>query len=338
MLELDGGEAGGQFLRSALTLSMLTETPVRIENVRGGRPTPGLKPQHVAALEAAEAACDGAADGVTDRSETVAFEPGALTGGAIEVEIETAGSVTLVFDTLLPLTVALPEPLTVDATGGTDVKWAPPLVTYRRVKLPLLRRLGVPAAIDGERRGFYPVGGGRATLTVAPSSPPPIRLAEPGDPVGARVYSLATDDLADAEVAQRQCETAVEQLQAAGLSVHERQTGYVTADSPGSVCTVRRDFGRSIAGFDALGEKGRPAAAVGSAAAERAIDFEATGAAVDRHLADQLLLFLAFSGGGVAIPTTTDHVETSLSLLEAFDRDVTVSRQGETTLVEAPPR
>lgn len=334
MLELDGTEAGGQFLRSALTLSILRNRAVTVENVRGARPTPGLKPQHLAAVEAAAAVCDGTVTGATEGSETVRFEPGPLRGGEVTVEVGTAGSIGLIFDALLPLGLALAEPLRVRATGGTDVKWAPPLSTYARVKLPLVRRLGMPAAVDIDRRGFYPVGGGAATLTVGPASPSPLDLTERGDREGVRIHSLATTDLADDEVAERQAGAVSEALE--DWSVAERTVCYVEADSPGSVCTVRADFAESVAGFDALGERGTPAEVVGAEAAAALASFADTDAAVDRHLADQLLIPLAVAGGKLSIPAVTDHVAASVELLATFGYDLTVSERGSDVLVTAP--
>ncbi|MFB6166438.1 MAG: RNA 3'-terminal phosphate cyclase [Haloarculaceae archaeon] len=335
MLELDGSAAGGQFLRSALSLAALTGTPIAVEGVRGSRPESGLRPQHLAAVEAVAAVCDAAVTGAHRGSETVTVEPGAPTGGEVSADLETAGSVALLFDALLPLALVVDRPLTVRATGGTDVKWAPPLAATRLVTLPLLRELGALAAVDVERRGFYPVGGGRVTLRVAPAEPEPVELSARGDPTGVRVVSIATTDLADAEVAERQADAAVAALPE-DRPIRERRLAYVDADSPGTVCAVRADYGRGVAGFDALGEKGKPAEEVGLEAAEPIYSFEGTAGAVDRHLADQLLVLLGICGGELAIPAVTAHVETSLALLDAFDVPVSLSERDAGALLTAP--
>ena len=327
MLELDGGDAGGGYLRTALALAALTERPVRVENVRGDRPDPGLKPQHAAAVEAVTAVCDATVTGTDRGSETVTFEPGRRPSGSASVAVGTAGSITLVFDTVLPLALAADAPIRLSATGGTDVAWSPPLTTYRRVKLPLLRRLGVPVAVDATRRGFYPVGGGRATLTLGPADPAPLALTERGAPDGVRVYSVASADLADADVAKRQADAAVDRLADAGRTVQERVVGYVESDSPGSVCTVRADYANGIAGLDALGEKGKPAEEVGCEPVDTLDTFEGTGAAVDRYLADQLLPFLAMVGGEMTVPAVTDHVASGVDLLARFGCDVAVEEE-----------
>lgn len=333
MLELDGSEAGGQFLRSALSLAALSDRAVTVEGIRGSRPEPGLKPQHLAAVRAVAAACDATVEGADLGSEQVVFEPGPVSGGAVTVDIDTAGSIGLVFDALLPLAVRLDAPLRVAATGGTDVLWAPPLSTYLAVKLPLLRSLGLHAAVDVDRRGFYPVGGGAATLSLAPSNPAPLALTERGERTGVCVHSLASESLSDADVAERQAEACVAELEADGATVRERTVGYAETASPGSVCTARADYEGSVAGFDALGEKGKPAEEVGQEAASDALGFEKHDAAVDDHLADQLLVVLALAGGELTVPRVTAHVETSLSLLATFGYEIDVTDQRDRVLL-----
>jgi RNA 3'-terminal phosphate cyclase (ATP) len=352
MLEVDGSEGGGQLLRSALALSLLDGVPVEIGDVRGDRPEPGLKPQHLAAVETAAAVADATVEGTDLGSESVTFEPGEPTGGHYEVDIGTAGSVTLLFDTLLPLAATIDESLAVTATGGTDVSWSPPLAYYRGVKLPLLRRFGLAAAVDLDRTGFYPAGGGRATLFLWPSTLSPVALDTPLEPTAARVYSKAATDLVDAEVADRQADTATDTLEQRGIEVVERRTAYVASDGPGSALAVRLDGAphdgaphdgegaddglegqwddrqHPLAGFDAYGAPGKPAEEVAAEVTDQIRRFRGSGAAVDSHTADQLLVFLALAGGRVAVPGISDHVATSRDLLAAFDRPVGVDRSG----------
>jgi len=333
MLELDGSDAGGQFVRSAVALAALTDTTVEIQGIRGSRPEPGLNPQHCTAVETTAAICDATVEGVAQGSETLGFDPGEPTGGTYEADIGTAGSIPLLFDTVLPLSLAIDEPLSLRAHGGTDVTWAPPMAFHRQVKLPRLRRHGLQATVDRDRTGYYPVGGGEATLHLAPATLRPLALSDRGELAGVRIYSRASTDLADADVAARQATAAAERLATADLPVHERTVSYADADCPGSACVVRADYGESVAGFSTLGEKGKPAEDVGRAAVEDFLAFTETGAAVDRHLADQLLVFLAVGGGEVAVPAVTEHVATSCDLLAAFGYEVSVEeRQNKTVL------
>ncbi|SER13042.1 RNA 3'-terminal phosphate cyclase [Natrinema salaciae] len=347
--ELDGSSAGGQFLRTALALSILENEPVRLENVRGDRSTPGLRHQHLAVLETMAGIADAAVSGAELGSETIAFEPGletvavdgpssgtggGLEGGSYAVDIGTAGSVTLLFNTLLPLATVLESPLSVTVSGGTDVAWSPPLDYLRYVTLPLVRRYGIAATCEVDRRGFYPDGGGAATLRLAPSRLERIDLVERGSIEGLRVYSTESASLADRDVATRQAEGALERLdREPALDVTERCEMTAASPSPGSALVLRVDHGTGIAGFAALGERGKPAERVGEDAADDANRFCRGSAPVDRHMADQLLSFLALAGGRVRIPAVTDHVETRCDLLEAFGVGVERERAGETAIV-----
>ncbi|MFB6236497.1 MAG: RNA 3'-terminal phosphate cyclase [Halopenitus sp.] len=329
MLEIDGSAGGGQLLRSSLALSTLTDTPVRVVDVRGNRSNPGLKAQHVAAARAIDRIANAETNGVELGSDTVEFDPGDVSGGEYAVTVDTAGSLTLVFETVLPLALATDEPIRLRATGGTDVAWSPPLDYLQRVKLPFLRRHGIVAAIASERRGFYPVGGGAATLTLGPSAPEPIEATASPAVAKARVYAVASDDLADGDVAERLARTGTEMVAALdhGLESPERVVEYADADCTGAAIVLRADAetgGDSpaatapIAGFSALGGPDRSAEAVAGDAVDDFAAWLDTGAVVDRHLADQLVVPLAVRGGTVAIPEVTDHVASSLDLVEEF--------------------
>jgi RNA 3'-terminal phosphate cyclase (ATP) len=327
MLEIDGSDGGGQLLRSSLSLAAVTDQPVRVTDIRGARPEPGLKPQHLTAVEVLAEVCDASVEGAESGSETVVFRPSTPQGGEVEAEVGTAGSLTLIFDALLPLGVVLDSPLSVTVSGGTAVKWSPPLSTYRQVKLPLCRRLGLSAAVDRHRCGFYPAGGGEATLHLSPSALSTLSLGKRGKLEGARIYSRESWGLADSDVARRQADAARSALEEADIDVLEQAVASTAADSAGSVLTVELVYENSRAGFDALGEPGKPAESVAREVVEDALAFEEGSASVDSHLADQLLVVLALAGGELAVPERTDHIETSVALLDAFGFDLTVTEQ-----------
>ncbi|MFB6217909.1 MAG: RNA 3'-terminal phosphate cyclase [Halobacteriaceae archaeon] len=331
MLELDGSAGGGQLLRTALSLSAVTGTPFEMSDVRGARDDPGLRPQHLTAVEVLAAVTDAAVEGAEPGATELTFRPGPPQPGHYEADIGTAGSLALLFDALLPLAVELDAPLSLAATGGTDVQWSPTAAHYRRVKLPLLRRHGLAAAVDEARPGFYPA----ATLYLAPSRPEPLALRERTAFAGARVYSTAATELADAGVARRQADAAAERLADAGLDPVERVVRTGDADCPGSAVCVRLDYGTGVAGFDALGERGTPAEEVGAAAADGAVAFDAGPGAVDGYLADQLVVVLALAGGTVRVPAVTDHVRTAVELVGEFGRDVTVEERERGALLSA---
>lgn len=339
MGELDGSDGGGQFVRTALAVSALKGDPVRIENVRGGRDDPGLKAQHLAVVETLAAISDADVSGAELGSERIAFDPGPVSGGRYAADIGTAGSVTLLFDALLPLAAHLEEPLSVIATGGTDVAWSPSMDYQRYVKLPLLWRFGLAATVEVNRRGFYPEGGGRATLNLFPSEVEPIDLSgsatDDTNPRGidsVRIHSTEAAELAGSDVARRQADAAGERLDQA---VEERVE--TTAESPGpgsAMAIVLADGGLPRAGFTALGEPGKPAERVGEEAADGANRFLADEPAreeppaVDPCLADQFLPVLALAGGRYRTPVVTDHLESTAKLLAELGYDISLSTDG----------
>jgi len=337
MLDIDGSTGGGQIVRSSIALSMLTDTPIRIEGIRGDRPDPGLKHQHSCAVELAAEIAAADVTGTELGETTMTFDPGTVTGGPYEASVGTAGSITLVFDTVLPLAAVLDEPLSVTVGGGTDVKWSPPLDYYRRVKLPLLRQYGLQGVVEPHRRGFYPAGGGEATLRIGPSTLDPIRARDRGQRRAVRIYSVASEQLDDADVAPRQARAASRAVPD-DASVTERVSRVTAATSPGSAVVVTATYGNGCAGFSALGERGTPAEDVGSDAARQLVEFERSGAAVDEYLADQLVLPLAITGGCLSVPALTDHVESSVELLRRFsvDIDIEVGEDSTVLRVEEP--
>ncbi|MFC7200019.1 RNA 3'-terminal phosphate cyclase [Halospeciosus flavus] len=332
MIELDGSGGGGQLVRTALGLSALTGEAFEMENVRGARSNAGLRHQHVAATRAVAAVCDADVEGDEVGSETVRFEPGPVNAGDVEVTVGTAGNLTLVFDALLPVAYALDDTLTVAVEeAGTDVPHAPPIDYQRHAKLPLLREYGVDATVDVDKRGFYPDGGGAATLTLDPSDATALDLSSRDSIKRLAVYSVATTELRAAEVAHRQ---AAHVENALDLDVEiEANADYVGAPSAGSVLVVVAEYEHSRAGFARLGERGTPSESVADSVVQDFRDFRRSGAAVDANLGDQLLPFLAVAGGEVAVPEATDHVDTCLDVLDAFGYPVAVEERADHVLL-----
>lgn len=320
-VDVDGREGGGQLLRTALTLSALAERPFEMTGIRANRPSPGLRPQHLACVEAVATLTEAEVSGAEVGADRLGFTPRRPPAGSATVAVGTAGSVTLVFDTVLPLAVGLDAPIRVTASGGTDVKWAPPFDAFRRVKLPLLARYGLAADVSLQRRGFYPVGSGEATLTVAPSSLAPIRIDERGD-LRASVHTVASDGLRDADVCERALERVRDRL---SLPVAETTATYAETASPGFALLVSLADG-TRAGFDALGERGVPAEEVADGVVEDVTTWLDGSAVVDDYLGDQLVLPVAVAGGRVRIPRVSEHVRTNCDLLTAFGYEVRVRK------------
>ncbi|WP_435194967.1 RNA 3'-terminal phosphate cyclase [Natronomonas sp. EA1] len=316
MHTIDGGAGGGQLLRTSLALAACRGEAIRVRDIRGSRDSPGLRPQHLAGVRLLAEITDADVRGAEQGSTEIRFDPGAVRSGDYEIDIGTAGAITLLFDTVLPLATAIDEPLSVTATGGTDVRWSPPIDYFEHVKLPVVRSFGLEASVSVERRGFYPAGGGTATLELRPSELSPLACTERGPLKTADAYAVAEQRLADADVAGRLAARASERLREAGIEVQSHES-VVDARSAGAALTLVFTYDHPV-GFTALGEKGVPAEAVADDAVDAALAFHERDAVVDAHLADQLVLFLALAGGEVRLPERTDHVATSLRLLRGF--------------------
>ncbi|MFB6102608.1 MAG: RNA 3'-terminal phosphate cyclase [Haloplanus sp.] len=326
MLDIDGSDGGGKLLRTALSLAAVTDTSFRIDRIRGSRPNPGLRAQHLAAVELVAERCDADVEGAELGAESLTFDPGDARRSPLEATVDTAGSITLLFDTVLPIAAADDEPLELTATGGTDVKWSPTIRYHQSVKLPMLATWGLEADIDLVKTGFYPAGGGKATLKTVPSSLSRLELDERGALSQVDIYSKAAADLAEQDVADRQAAHARKRLDEMGIPTEIARVDYVPTQSIGSSLLLCATYDHSLAGFDALGERGRTSEDVADDAVESFEAFHAGDAPVDVHMADQLLVFLALAGGTIRIPARTTHVRTNLDLIADFGSDIRSTR------------
>src|SRR5207245_1854322 len=308
MIDSDGahGEGGGQLVRMAVALSALTATPVRVVRIRAGRPGPGLASQHVTALHAVAELCSGELKGVDVGSSTIEFRPGTIAAGRYAFDVGTAGSVTLVLQAVLPVACSASDAVRLHLVGGTDVRWSPPIDYFARVFLPLLRRLGGHIDIEVQRRGYYPRGGGIAEAVVQPTRAwSPIEPSEPG-PVR-RVRGLA-----HAAVRRRHGFRDVK--------IEQRMYRGDEAIGQGGALVAWAETEFALLGADSLAERGKPSDRIGEqvAAALRA-DLD-SGAFLDVHAADQLLIYLARATGPsqFRVREISGHMETMMWLLPQF--------------------
>lgn len=320
LVEIDGarGEGGGQIVRTAAAMSACTGRGVRVRNARANRDTAGLRPQHVAALEAVAEACGGELEGVEVGAESFALRPGEVRGGRVRVDTGTAANTILIAQTLVPLTDRLDEPLTVLAKGGTDVRFAPTLTYFRRVFVPWARRLGVPIEVGQAREGFYPVGGGRLSVTIGPREPPELDepLLERGE-LSSLDVQVRIADLPE-HIAERITATAVEELAGPDHEV-ATETRRVDADCPGVVVDALASFDDTVLGANALGEQGVPSETVARNCAGDLLAERAGPGTVDVHLADQLVPLLPDApGAGYRVREASSHLETNVAVVEAF--------------------
>ncbi len=335
MVEIDGdyGSGGGQILRTAVGLSALTGKACKVTNIRAKRANPGLREQHLRAIRAVAAFCNGVVQGATIGSSEIEFNPGEAVSGALQVRIATAGSVGLVLQALLiPATAA---GLDVRISGGaTYGKWAVPVSYLQNVLCPLLRRAGYDVEIRVRREGFYPKGGAEVSATARPAELAPVNITEKGELVAVRGVSVASASLQRGRVAERQAEAAAKLL-ARHFGVEPQiQTHYAESICPGSGIQVWAETSESVIGGNGLGERGKRAENVGEEAAAMLIE-EYDRGAVDCRAADQLLPYMAQAGGEIMTTTISDHCRTNAFVIEkflpvkfAFDgNSVRVSRQ-----------
>ncbi|HOK58168.1 MAG TPA: RNA 3'-terminal phosphate cyclase [Methanothrix sp.] len=305
MIEIDGsyGEGGGQIVRTSVALSALTGIPVRIKNIRRNRPKPGLAAQHVRAIEALARISRAETRGVHLESEEIEFIPGRISAGSYDVDIGTAGSVTLLIQCLLPALTAAEGPVTVTVRGGTDVRWSPTVDYLEYVALPAMRLFGVAASFRCERRGYYPRGGGVVVLSTSPSKLRHARVER----IDESIRGISHCGSLPEHVARRQADAALELLRENGYEARiETQT--VSSSSPGSGITLWSGF----RGSSALGERGVRAEDVGREAANTIIEEMRAGASVDVHLADQLIPYIALAGGEYTAREISSHTRTNI--------------------------
>lgn len=328
MITLDGsyGEGGGQILRTAFLLSLLTDQPFRIEQIRRGRPQPGLKPQHLHIGQALRQMSNARIEGLTPGSLTVTFYPGQLRGGNYALEIGTAGAIPLFLQTILPAAMFAAGPVTFVITGGTDVRGSMTIDFWRAVLLPFLQPYAQHISLTVARHGFYPRGGGEVRLQVIPKltqanwraqqqNLPALSIPARGELQQLQIYSCASVSLQERKVATRQASACYNHLP---HKPQNPQIDYSATPSPGSSITVVAEYTHTRLGADALGEQGKRAEQVGQEAAEKLRQTMQSTATVDVHTADNLMVWVALFGGGYTFTETTGHIATNAWVIEQF--------------------
>lgn len=333
MIEIDGsqGEGGGQVLRTSLALSVCTGRPLRIENIRAGRPKPGLMRQHLTAVRAAAAISDATVSGDAIGSRRLTFEPQTIRPGEYEFRIGTAGSTTLMLQTILPPLLTADGPSTIRLEGGTHNPHAPPFDFLARAFLPLIERMGPRVAAELERPGFYPAGGGRLRVRIDPASRlAPLHLPGRGE-VRSRICRGVVSSL-PGDIVTRELAVLRERLAWPDECFEHRQLP--PGHGPGNVLTVEIESEHVCEVFTGFGERGVRAETVAQRVLDEVEEYLAAGVPVGRRLADQLLLPLALSaahgtdGGGsfVTLPLTR-HATTNIDVIRRF-LDVEIASAG----------
>lgn len=334
MLVIDGsqGEGGGQVLRSSLSLSLLTGTPFRIEKIRAGRRRPGLMRQHLTAVQAAAEISGAQVVGDTLGSTELSFAPGTLRPGDYSFSIGSAGSTSLVLQTILPALALAEAPSTVELRGGTHNPFAPPFDFLVRTLFPLIERMGPRVEGRLHRPGYYPAGGGHVVYRVQPvATLLPVSVIERGAIHGREIE--ATVSVLPSEIGAREVAAMAEALgwDKACASV----TRVTNSTGPGNVLTaiVRSEHVTEV--FTGFGEKGIAAEEVARSVARETQAYLDADAPVGQHLADQLLLWMAIAGEGrFRTLEPTEHTRTQCDVIGLFlDVAVDLKQDGDTWLV-----
>jgi len=339
MINIDGshGEGGGQILRTALAFSALTQQAVKIENIRQNRPASGLKPQHLSCVLASQKLCNAEVNGAEIGSKIVEFLPKKIEGQTLSVNIGTAGSVTLLLQSLLLPSFFADKKVRIKLTGGTDVSMSQPVDYFKNVLLPQIACFCEKIELELINRGYYPKGNGKIELHIAPkyklsdyssfsefikdikTKTKPIKILEQGSIISIHGISHASNDLQKAEVAERQAKSARVLLGKYNVPI-KIETEYLQTLSTGSGITLWAKFsGGAIIGADSLGARGKRAEIVGQEAAQDLTEEINSKAPVDHHLGDQLLPFMALTqNSSIKVSKITNHMKSNIYVIEKF--------------------
>ncbi|MHC4568297.1 MAG: RNA 3'-terminal phosphate cyclase [Planctomycetota bacterium] len=317
MIDGSMGEGGGQILRTSLALSCITGRRLRIENIRAARRKPGLARQHLSCVRAASQICSGRSEGTELGLQVLDFQPGPLRGGDYSFDIGSAGSASLVVQTVLPALFLADEPSTVTVTGGTHNPWAPPFDFLAETFLPAIAQAGFHAEPKLIKHGFFPAGGGKISFTIHPwrqESARTVSLCEPPDKpqIHARIYTARLP----AHIAHRQekllCQSGLRIATIAHIDATD-------SDGPGNCAILRVCSGDRTTVFTAFGQKGKPSRKVIAEVVGETRDCLSSGAAVDRYLADQLPIYMAITrAGSYTTNELSTHLTTNIETIGRF--------------------
>ncbi|GGM15035.1 RNA 3'-terminal phosphate cyclase [Pseudomonas asuensis] len=314
-LHLDGSIGGGQILRSALSLSMITGRPFSIINIRAKRSRPGLLRQHLTAVQAAAAICDATLEGAELGTLNLHFRPGAIKGGDYEFAISTAGSCVLVLQTVLPALLRAPAPSRLRLKGGTHNPAAPPVDFLQKAWLPLLRQMGADVKLDLVRHGFAPAGGGEITVAIQPGELRPLVLDTRGPLISQQAQALVAG--LPESIGRRELNQIAQRLNWSSDMLHNILLS--TAQGPGNVVLLEQRYEAVTEVFAAFGQSRVRAEHVANQAVDELLVFERSGAAVGEHLADQLLLPLVLAGSGrFTCLNASEHLKSNAEVIQQF--------------------
>jgi len=325
MIRVDGGQKSGSgtIVRYAVGLAALLGEELQLTNIRAKRDKPGLRPQHLRAIDAVAELCGGEVEGGRVGSGEIVFRPrSVLKGGCFEWDIGTAGSTTMLALTILPAACFASRPVTCRITGGLFQDFAPSAYHMQHVLLPALRRMGLRVRLEIVRPGYVPRGGGIIEMEVSPVEDRLVPLELPEQGRVSKIEGIAlSSHLKERKVSERMAAECQRVLRSAGLSASIRSVNDTSAPQAGAALALfaYTDSG-CILGADLAGALRRTSEEIGRHVGRNMIEDLGSGATVDRFLADQLIFSAALAGGTsrYRIPRLTEHVETDLWLVESI--------------------
>jgi len=318
LIEIDGseGEGGGQILRTAVALSALTGNEVAVHGIRSKRDQPGLQAQHLCAMNGVARICDARVKGAVVGSSEIVFSPGKVKGGRQHLSVGTAGSVTLVLQACMLASARSPEESWFEVTGGTNVRWSPPIDFYRQIFFPHLERMGGRASLIEVVRGFYPEGGGRVVAVWhPPASFVPLSMLERGELQ--EIFGCIFVQGLPQHVGKRMGDVVRKAF--LDTRVHLRDE-IAQGASKGAGVFLVAGFSNCLLSGDGLGEKGVPAELVGEKATSMLRGELESISTMDVHSADQLLPYmcLAETASSFLVKEVTGHLAAQAELLNKF--------------------
>lgn len=319
MIEIDGsyGEGGGQILRMSIALSALTGKPIKVFNIRANRPNPGLRRQHMTAIEAVAKICNAKIKGLQVGSSKIEFYPNKIKGGNYKLDVGTAGSITLVLQACLLPSLFAENETYLRIKGGTDVKWAPPWDYFKNVFVPLIRKMGIEIEAKLIRRGYYPVGNGEVEVKIKPCQK--LRKIEFIEKID-RIEGIINISNLPIEIAERIKKAAENEIKHVENKVKYSNIRIekFKADCPGvGIVLWTRE---KILGADCLGEKGKPAEMVGREAGGKLIKEINANVDLDEKAVDQLLPYMAIANEKCyfVCKHLSKHASTEMWLIKKF--------------------
>lgn len=334
-IKIDGsyGEGGGAILRNAVAFSALTSKSIHINNIRANRPKSGLMPQHLNAVNAVAQLSGAECSKLNIGSDELIFKPGNIEGGKFEIDIKTAGSITLVLQAFMIPAVFADSPVEIMIKGGTDVRWSPSVDYLQNITLKILKKMGYTAKMDIIRRGHYPRGGGIVNVKIKPVRKlNPVKLIDlKFDKVKGISHAVNLPE----HVAIRQAESAEKVLEAGGIESEIEIEHSDNASGHGSGIVLWSDNDIPVGG-SFIGERGLKAEKVGKKAAEEILYHISKGAALDKYMGDQIIPYIAIAGDSeVKTAELTLHAVTNIYVAELLlEKKFSVKGQiGEVTAI-----